>query len=93
LLLTTKHVKLSTGYDKKQSMKSLQLFLQSDYSMHFQFPLVNTYSHYCKTAMQTRYFISELYRLYLHTMTSSVSTYYKGFKDCGYIVILLNENK
>jgi len=76
----------------KQSMKSLQLFLQIDYSMRFPLPPVNAYSHYCKTAMQTRYFISELYMFYLHTIYS-VFTYYRAYKDCGYIVILLNDNK
>lgn len=77
----------------KQSMKSLQLFPQSAYSVQFRLPPVNAYSHYCKTAMQTRYFISELYCFYLHTMTTTSSTYYKDIKDCGYIVILLNDNK
>jgi len=73
-------------------MKSLQLFLQSDYSMRFPLPPVNAYSHYCKTAMQTSYFICELYRFFLHAI-SFTSTYYKGYKDCGYIVILLTDNK
>jgi len=67
------------GYDNK-AIKSLQLFLQTNYSMHFPPPPVNAYSHYCKANMQTRYFKSEWYKFYLHTMTSSVSTYYKGYR-------------